>query len=672
MVKTTRQKFWSKEIAASLTRYEDFCKIGKKIVQRYRKGRATDSNSETDKSFNILWSNTQILKAATLSRIPNPNVTRRYKDKQPVVRNVAELLERTLDYFKDEKEFKNALKNVDEDMLLPGRGTAWVNYDATFERIELELLEKTMDGKSRFGLNGQEMRPDGFGKPKLEEDPFIEALSFEGVSLDYVHWKDFAHSDGRFWEEVWWVGRKHGMDETKIERMFGKKALKKIEAESQTETDSEGGKREIFAVWEIWDDSKGKRIWFTEKAQDLLEEKDQPYKLARRFPCPKPAVSISTTDTMVPVAEFMIYKDQAIALDTIEERLDKLTNAARAVGVYPGKNSGDIVELSNKDDGKLIPVDTANFGKEGNLRQQIEWLPLGEVVQAIENLERRKIVLKNEIFELTGISDIVRGATDPRETAKAQGIKGAFGNLRLRPRREPMEEFIQDVYAIMAEIIASEFASETLELITGEKVTPDMEKLLRNNALLGFRVDVETDSTVHPNQEIEQEETVKFVEAIGTLLERAIPLGAQVPQLVPFLGQMIMHTASQFKGGRSLEQALEDALEQLEQATAQPQQEPPNPELIKIQADAQNDAEKNRIQAEKNQRDWQLKLIQIAGELQLKAQIEGAKFELDKFIADAEIFLSNKKIEMAAANDSVDIPNPENEGSAVRVGGEPG
>ena len=151
------------------------------------------------------------------------------------------------------------------------------------------------------------------------------------------------------------------------------------------------------------------------------------------------------------------------------------------------------------------------------------FFPLAEIGAAIAQLEARKQIVKGEIFEIIGISDIIRGDTDANETATAQRLKGSFGSLRLRPLREPVEEFIRDTYEIMADVMSSKFEPETFEAMTGLPVSEDVMSLLRSDDLNNFRIDVETDSTVQPNEVINQNNAVEFATTIGSFMAQAVP-----------------------------------------------------------------------------------------------------------------------------------------------------
>ena len=642
--KSAAQMFWLAQIANAEKREEKWRIKGNKILKRYR----DDQTDRPNTTFNILWSNTEILKAATFSRVPQPNVTRRFKTDGEVERRTSELIERCLQFYSEESQFTDTLRMSRDDMLLPGRGTNWVQYNAAFEKIELEVQEQvfdledgTQDIQVQFMLEGEAFEPDGFDDEEAQTGPFIEELTTESVELQFVYWEDFLQSNSRSWEKTWWVARKHGMDRAELVDMFGEDNVRKIDSPQDRETDSEGNTREIFPVWEIWDKARKERIWFTDRANDTLEIEEPPLDLVNFFPCPKPIMPFETTDTMIPVPEFCIYQDQADELDVIVNRLTRLTKSLKAAGIYNAKN-GETIDLSTYRDGQLVPVNMAEFGADGKLSDQIQYLPLIEIAGVIERLEARKAIIKAEIFEITGISDIIRGATDPNETATAQRLKGSFGSLRLRPRREPIEEMIRDVYRIMAEVISDKFSPQTIQAITGMEVTPEIQAFMRNDTLRAFRIDVETDSTVQPNQEIDKRNAAEFLTVMGSFLQQAIPSAQAVPELAPLMGAMIKHAAQNFKAGRVLEGLIDESMDKLIEGAKKQKKDPEGPtpeqqiEAQKLQieqATVQNETKRLEL----DERQQQIDLQKIQADLILAQQNNETDLLQDQIRSGAQV-----------------------------------
>ena len=120
---------WSLELLLSKKADEKFVERGRKIVKRYRddRGEAGGFVSSEERKYNILWSNVQTLMPAIYAKKPKASVERRNKDRSPVARTAAMMLERCLqfeiEYYND---LDSAMRLAILDRLLPGRGTVWI------------------------------------------------------------------------------------------------------------------------------------------------------------------------------------------------------------------------------------------------------------------------------------------------------------------------------------------------------------------------------------------------------------------------------------------------------------------------------------------------------------------------------------------------------------------
>ena len=584
MDKSNEQKFWASQIASAKHRESKWRKQGDKIVDIYRSGIGKNH-------FNILWANTEILKAATLSNISPPSVTRRHRDEDPTAKQASDILERSLEFISDDEDWARNLRKCRDDMLLAGRGTMWYEYDADFELVPMEEIERLpqvdeagelIESEAIYHIGGQITKPDMVNS----EGAYLEIQGQQRVTAKYVYWKDFLHSDSRSEEDIWWKARRHGLNVDEITSLLGEEATKKIDLPEVT-NDS---KTEVYEIWEIWCKTTRKRIWFTDRATDTLEVEPAPCQLTTFFPCPKSLYPFETTNTMVPVPEYTVYQPQAQELNTIVQRLTKLTELLKVAGVYNGASADALIDMNILGDGEYKAIQNAgSFQQSGGFQGALHSLPLQEIITTIQGLEARKGIIKGEIYEITGISDVIRGDTKVHETATAQRLKGSYGSLRLRPRREPMEEFIRDGYRIMSELISDKFTSSNLERMTGLEANEEVMELLKNDQMRSFRIDVETDSTVQPNEEIDQRRAVEYGSVVGNLLQQALPAAQAFPALGPYLGETVKFISRQFKAGRGLENSLNEVIEQLNQAAQQPPQQ---------ESDGKEQLEQQKLQME--------------------------------------------------------------------------
>lgn len=687
--KSKLHKFWSGQINKSKKREQNWRSESDHYIKIYADGVANhhgkpNSNDLAAAPFNILWSNIEILKAATLSKVAQPNVTRRHKDgattqaktalieaqqsqdqaatqraqqqlqaaerAAKTAKETSEIMERGLEFIQDKPAFIRNLRQARDDMLLPGRGVMWYEYHTETQLFPMDrqiIAGEDEEEIEVFLFNGAEEEPD---ERDESGNGFFEDIVDQSVVPKYVYWKDYLQSDSRSEELVWWKARRHGMSVDQIEAQLNldEKRMAKLFPNPQAQNDEE---TEVLEVWEIWSKPKKQRIWYTENAEDTLLEEDVPLTLEDFFPCPKPMFPFETTNTMVPVPEYRIYKALATELNRIEKRLSRLTETFKVAGVYDGAKGADVQNLGDLEDGQFKPIgDAKNFGADGGMRGAFFELPLAGTAAVIDKLEARKVILKREIFEITGISDVIRGDTNAQETATAQRLKGSFGSLRLRPRREPVEEFIRDGYNIMGEIMADKFLPETFARMTGLNPSEQVMQLLRDDAMRNFTIDVETDSTVQPNQEIDQRSAVEFATAIGTFFQQALPLVQAAPQMAPLVMESIKFVARRFKAGRALEEEINRLTAQIVRAAENPppQQEDPQKQIemfksqlqvMAIQADLQGKQMDNETKERVAEINAQIKVFDIqqrARDSQLKSFTTIRANELDVKAANVQ------------------------------------
>jgi hypothetical protein len=342
-----------------------------------------------------------------------------------------------------------------------------------------------------------------------------------------------------------------------------------------------------------------------------------------------------TTESLIPIPDYMMYKDQADDLDSVTLRLSMLTEACRVAGVYDASQDASVGRLfSEASDNQLIPVNTwAAFSEKGGLRGVLDFVPLDGIIATIRELTSREQVLKAQIYEITGISDIVRGYSAPSETATAQQIKGQFAALRLQEQQSEVARFARDVIAMTAEIISEHFQPQTIALMSGlAEQAPEFQQnfmaavqLLRNDRMRSFRIDIETDSTIAVDETADKQAATEFLTAMGNYMASSLPMAQQAPELLPVIGQGAVFLARRFRAGRQLEGSIEASFQALEQRAQQmaqqPQQQQPDPAMLKAQADQQRLAMEGEIKG----RELMLREQELTFNADLKAREMGLR-----------------------------------------------
>jgi hypothetical protein len=603
-----------------------------KIIRRYRDDRTTTT---AQSHYNILWANVQTLKAATFSRMPRPDVSRRHKDNDPVARVASMLLERALDFeITNSEDFHHALASCVSDRFLGGRGTAWIRYEPVIETEQFQVSEEDEQSES-----------------------VGEYLDIEQAPVDYVHWRDFGHCYGRTWPEVNCVWRRVYMNREALKERFPEEQFdmlwKQIPLDASPDEPrqkmTEGTTKQAL-VYEVWCREEKCVYWISKSMGKILDKRDDPLGLEEFFPCPEPIYSTLTNETLVPVPDFTLYQDQANELDVLADRIKGLVDALKVRGFYDAANPDLNRLFTEGDNNTLIPVKNYSaFSEKGGMRGSVEFVDLTPIANALNVAYQAMGQVKQQIYDITGISDIIRGASVASETATAQQIKGQYATLRLKTYQDEVARFASQILRIKAQIICQQFQPETIIKIGGAELLSDTDKqlvpqaieLLKNNPMRTFRVEIATDSMLYADEAQEKQDRVEFLQAASSFLERGAKVAQQAPDLVPILMDMLKFGVTGFRVGRTLEgefDSFADAQkEKQKQLQANPPPAQPNPEMIKAQAEQQ-----------KMQMEAQIKQM----EMQADAQREAQRLEFDKYKLELE---NNTKVLIAEMGAKTDL-----------------
>jgi hypothetical protein len=637
----------------------------KKLVKRYRDDTRGSGGNETAK-FNILWSNVQTLIPAVYAKLPKADVSRRFGDNDPVGRVAARLVERAIDFeIEHYPDFRSTMKYDVEDRFLGGRGTAWVRYEPHVAPIGVED-----DGVSITSAIEQ-----GEGAP-----PPLEEIEYERAPVDYVHWKDFGHSQGRTWEEVGQVWRWVYMTREALVERFGEEMARQIPTDQGPETLNayRDSKRQynLAKICELWDKETLKVYWLSKGMSHFIDVRDDPLNFEGFFPCPKPLYATTTSDNLVPVPDFVLYQDQAMELDILSDRIDGLVKALRVRGVYDASQPALQRLMTEGDNNALIPVDKwAAFSEKGGLKGSVDLLPLDTIAQALIQCYQARADIKGQIYEITGISDIIRGQSAASETATAQQIKGQYAGLRLRSMQEDVALFATEVIRLKAQVMCMRYQPQTILAYSAAEQMSDADKalipqalqLIRDKPLRNFRIDIAADSLVQIDEVQEKQDRLQFLQAFGGFLQQALPVGQASPELVPVMMDLLKYGVQAFKAARPLEGTIDAATEQLKQMAAQPRE---NPAAQQAQMEAQAEQAKSQmlmqieqaklqqsaqVEALKAQNDQQLEQMKQQFEAQLAQQKIAAEQQMAKYKADLDA-ATKVMVARISANPGLDIP----------------
>lgn len=662
---------WLEDIQQAEKAMSDYYERAKKIERIWLENR--DDSKKFTRQYAMLWANVSVLQPAVYARQPQPVVTRRFSDRDPVARSVAEVMERSLVTLFDHGDLDTCLRSVRDNFLVVGRGSAWVRYEAKFEKQRFE-----------FGDEAEE----------------IDTLADETLAFDFVHWCDLVHPKARRWEDLPWLGRKVYPDKETLTARFGKEKADQVMFAFVAKNPGEYAKakpKDKPCVFEVWSKRDKEVVWIAKDyAQDVLDRKPPLYNLHGFFPCPKPAYATLATDSLIPVPDYVYYQDQAEEINQLTAKIGALEDALKLVGFYAAGAEGGISSaiesaLQAGTSNQMIPVPSwAAFAQGGGSKGLIEWLPIENVVLVLKSCVELRQSLINDVYQITGISDIIRGSTDPRETKGAQTLKAQWGSIRIQDRQAEMARFSRDMTRIAAEIVAEKFQPDTLWSLSGlqypsmgekQAIQAQMQQmqavmqamqqqaqqtaqagqppqsmpqmppvpedaqealrkpskeeiidLMRNDRLRSYRIDIETDSTIAADEQAEKQSRIEFATMMSGFLQQAVPAVQQVPEMAPMLGEMLLFVTRAFRSGRQLEDTIEQFVAQIGQkaAGAGNQPPPPDPRMEKIKSDAALGEQKLKLQAQDSAAKNQLKQQEIMGDFRLGQQELAANVALER------------------------------------------
>jgi hypothetical protein len=622
------------------------------------------SNESGSKEMQLLYANIEVLKPTIYARPPVPVCKTRFSDRKPVNRTASEVIERCLMVSFDAERIHDTMLHIRDDVTLFGRGVMWLRYKTEGGMAEMVPNSKQDDQGAE---GGDDEAKEGYG----EADDF-----FEYVCYDHVNRADFLHEPVRTWSEVGWVARRSWLTREQGMRRFGDswREIQYVEAENDTAEEYKVEKK--AEVWELWHKGQETVVWVHKGSKELLDRRDPWLDLDGFYPCPKPAYSVCEPESLIPVPDYLFYRDQLEEVNTLTARISALSDALRMKGFYSagGEDIGTALEKafqSQDDNAVMIPVPTVAALGQG-MQNAILFMPLMEIASTVSALVTLRKQLIEDIYQISGISDIMRGETKASETATAQNIKAQFGSVRVRSRQEEMVRVADDAMKIAGEIIAENFQPQTImqmcqmdKLVPGALIQqhealkaqqaqmaqqmqlaqqsgqppqpmPQMPQLpplpkdaiaaeevlalLRNERMRPFVLQTASDSTIQPNEDAEKQRRNEFAQAVGNLMVSSGPIVQAAPEAAKLVAEMLRFVTGAYRAGRAMEQTIDDFIEELSAKAAQPPQPPPpDPKIEAMKMDAQMRQQEAQMDAQMKQGEAQMR----AQEMQAMMQVKG-------------------------------------------------
>ena len=609
--------YWQEELSASRDMLKKWHKQADKIVNRYT-GKHDATNSMAPKVFNLnlYHSNIKTLGDMLYGNTPKIDVSRRYADPNDDVGRVsAEIMERllNLDIAQNGREIDVTLRSALFDRLNAGLGCARVRYEIETEQVE-----------TPFGMEERMVRED--------------------APVEYYFWGDVLWSWARNFSEVRWIAYRNYLTKDEVRARFGdhaadnislKKQIKSSTDESERDSDTDGPWMKA-EIWEIWDKQKKNVVWFAFGYHKVLETKKDPLELAGFFPSPPFFLANPTTSLYIPTPDFTLAQDLYNEIDVLQTRISILTEAVKVVGVYDASADGVQQMFKEGMDNDLIPIDNwALFSEKGGLQGQIDWVPILDIVNALDKLRELRSEQIGLLQQVTGMSDVMRGELGNSYEGVGQSqMKAKFGSIRVQALQDQFAVFASDLMQLKADVISKHFAPETIakranmEFSFDKELVPQAVELIKNTSEANLRVDIRPESVAMVDYAELKSERTEYLMAIATFMQSAAPLMDADPTAKPFMLQLLQWGLAGFKGASEIEGVIDRAISASQQEAGN---EKPDPAQQQMQMQMQIEQAKMQIEMQK---------------LQAKSQADLALREADKQ-ADIETAMAEHQMKMA-------------------------
>ena len=525
-------QYWDLELKAALSTLERWQKQGDRIVQRFLDERTNHASSvtsdhaaESGMRLNLFHANVTTLSSMLYGNIPKVDVKRRFQDPNDDVARVAgEMLERLLnnDIQMNGEDYDSVLRATLQDRLLPGMGIARLLYEVETEEQDTE-----------------------FGP--------VESVTYEDAPIEYYHWRDVIWGWARTWSDIPWIAFRSYMNEDEVKERFGEKVSKNLQykrqrvnenddTQSDPDLDSPWEKAEI---WEIWDKTRRQVCWVCLGHDRVLDKKDDPLQLNGFYPTPSFFLANATTSHYIPLSDFHLAQDLYNEIDVLQTRISTITQAVKVVGVYDKSAEGIQRMFKEGTENSLIPVDNwAMFGEKGGIQGQVDWVPIADIVNALDKLRQLRDENIGLLQQVTGMADVMRGELSGQYEGVGQTqMRAQFGSVRVQKLQDEFARFAGDLMQLKAEIICKHFEPHRILELANMKYSPDQEllepalQLLKSPDMAHLRVEIKPESVAMIDFAAIKQERTEYINALSMFMQSAAPLMEQDPNAHPVLLQ---------------------------------------------------------------------------------------------------------------------------------------
>jgi len=606
-------------------------------------------DSFIDREYNLFWASVEVIKPSIYSRPPVPVVTPKFKDRRPVNRVTSELLERCAVAGFDESGIDQVMLSVRDDLVINARGVIWLTYEdeGDGEKVCIEHLDRKDFGHSiarKWSEVGMVWRIAWLDRVAAKKRFGEKAMQANyGTHKDRVGDDAWASDDDKapFYEvwdkvenKVYWVAEgceaflDSGEPHLKLKGFFPcprpaygtmqRRSLVPVPDISYIEDQLETINSLTVRIHDLCEKLVVKGIIpagtdVGDAIEQALRSDDASYMMI-----PVPAMSMSDGAKIEWLPIDMVA--QAI-LSAVEARREIIGNVQELFGI------ADIMR------GESDAQETATAQK---LKSQYGSVRIRDRVSELVRIARDTVCIMVEIMaeefdwdtlidmsqmELPTTADIKKQMRELEKAARGELealTEQAEQALANQEGGDPAAlEGAQAQYQQAQQAIIAKYQPQIAKI--GQSVTEEMVKeLLDDSKTRPFVFDIETDSTIYPDEQAEKESRNEFMTVLANDIVGFGPVAASGKAGAKLVGGLIKFHLGPFRAGRELEGLIDEWVESLENIEPQP-----NPDAEKNAAEAEYKKGMLALEGQKLQGDTEYRQAELGlrgQELQLKAQ----------------------------------------------------
>lgn len=632
-----------------------------------------------DREFDIFWASVEVIKPSIYSRAPVPVVTPRFKDRSPVKRVTADLLERSAISAFEMTDIDQVMLGVRDDLVIVGRGQLWVTYeDEGDEKVCVEHLDRLdflHDPARKWTEVCWVARRAWLSRPEMRErfsdrsgDLYLDAnYSSKRDKDNTVYGADDQIEKAGVWEiwdrnkkKVVWVTE--GCDKTLDEdephlRLKGffpcprpaygtlqRRTLIPVPVIVRIQSQMESINLLTSRIHDLVTKLVVKGIVpsgtdIGDAVEAAMREEDVSHMLI-----PVPALSMSQGGALV----------EWLPIDQVANTILAAVQARREL-------IGNVQELLGIADIMRGDTDAQETLGAQQLKAQYGSVRVRDMINELVRVARDAVCIMSEIMaeefsldsllkmaqmELPTESMIKKQIKDIGEQAKqqltqleeqaAQAIEGQAGQ---EPDPEQMQAAQQQLQQAQQQIIQQ--SSQAIQKLSQAVTEEQVRKLLKDTKTDPFMFDIETDSTIYPDEQAEKQARNEFMTAFTTAAQALAPLVQTGPEGAKMAGELIKFQLAPYRSGRQLEGMIDEWVDSLANAPQGGGDEAADSLAASQMALAEAEAAKARAQMAKVEADSQLK----QAELQTRMQ----QMQIDTQEKQAKLQLENSKLQLQAS-----------------------